>query len=77
MAANKLKDKLYKQIAEEYGTTAEEVRSIVESQFEFLRKTIEHGAFDSVRIPFFGRFYVNPYRLHKLNLERVQKKKKK
>lgn len=77
MAANKLKDKLYKQIAEEYGTTVEEVRSIVESQFEFLRKTIEHGAFDSVRIPFFGRFHVNPYRLHKLNLERVQKKKKK
>lgn len=77
MAANKLKDKLYKQIAEEYGTTVEEVRSIVDSQFEFLRKTIEHGAFDSVRIPFFGRFYVNPYRLHKLNLERVQKKKKK
>lgn len=77
MAVNKLKEKLYKRVAEEYGTTVEEVRSIVESQFEFLRKTIEHGAFNSVRIPFFGRFYVNPYRLHKLNLERVQKNKKK
>ena len=77
MAANKLKDKLYKQLAEAYGTTVDEIRSIVESQFEFLRKTIEAGAFDSVRIPFFGRFYVNPYRLHKLNLERVTKKKKK
>jgi len=77
MAANKLKDKLYKKLAEEYGTTVEEIRSIVDSQFEFLRKTIEHGAFNSVRIPFFGRFYVNPYRLHKLNIEKVQKNSKK
>lgn len=77
MAVNKVKEKLYKELAKEYGTTVEEIRSIVESQFLFLRKTIEHGAFDSVRIPFFGRFHVNPYRLHKLNLERVTKKKKK
>lgn len=76
MPNNKLKDKLYKQLAEEYGTSVEEIRSIVESQFTFLRKTIERGAFDSVRIPMFGRFYVNPYRLHKLNLTRVQKNKK-
>lgn len=77
MAVNKVKEKLYKELAKEYGTTVEEIRSIVESQFLFLRKTIEYGAFDSVRIPFFGRFHVNPYRLHKLNLERVTKKKKK
>lgn len=77
MSNNKLKEKLYRQLAEEFGTTTEEIRSIVESQFSFLRKTVEHGAFDSVRIPMFGRFYVNPYRLHRLNLERVTKKKKK
>ena len=76
MSNNKVKEKLYKQVAEEFGTTVEEVRSIVESQFGFLRKTIEHGAFDSVRIPMFGRFYVNPYRLHRLNLDRAKKKKK-
>lgn len=76
MSNNKVKERLYKQVAEEFGTTVEEVRSIVESQFSFLRKTIEHGAFDSVRIPMFGRFYVNPYRLHRLNLDRAKKKKK-
>lgn len=75
MAANPLKNKLCKQLAEEYGTSAEEIRQIVDSQFAFLRKTIEHGAFDSVRIPMFGRFYVNPYRLHRLNLTRVKKNK--
>ena len=77
MAKNALKDKLYKQLAEEYGTTVEEVKLIVESQFSFLRKTIEQGAFDSVRIPMFGRFHVNPYRLHRLNLTRVTKNTKK
>jgi nucleoid DNA-binding protein len=77
MARNKIKDKLCKEVADEYGTSLEEVRSIVDSQFTFLRKTIEHGAFDSVRIPLFGRFHVNPYRLHKLNLERVERLKNK
>lgn len=77
MPSNKLKEKMYRALAEEYGTTVDEVRSIVESQFEFLRKTIERGAFDSVRLPMFGRFYVNPYRLHKLNLTRVTKNSKK
>jgi len=77
MSNNKLKEKLYRKLADEFGTTTEEVRSIVESQFSFLRKTMEHGAFDSVRIPLFGRFYVNPYRLHRLNLERITRNKKK
>ena len=82
MAINKLKEKLYSKLADEFGTTVDEIRSIVESQFVFLRKTIEHGAFDSVRMPMFGRFHVNPYRLHRLNLTRskrsakIQKKKK-
>jgi len=77
MGKNILKEKLFKKLAEEYGTTVDEVRSIVESQFVFLRKVVEAGAFNSVRIPMFGRFHVNPYRLHKLNLARINKKKKK
>ena len=75
MARNQLKEKLIKQVAEEYGAPVDEIRQIVESQFSFLRKTLERGAFDSVRFPMFGRFHVNPYRLHKLNLTRVTKKK--
>ena len=75
MARNPLKEKLCKEIAEEYGAPVDEVRSIVESQFSYLKSTVEHGAFDSVRLPMFGRFWVNPFRLHKLNLTRVTKKK--
>ena len=74
MAKNKVKEELIAKIAEEYGYDKAEVRHIVDSQYSFLRKTIEHGAFDSVRLPYFGRFHVNPYRLHKLNLTKVKKK---
>lgn len=77
MAQNKVKEEIIRKVAEEYGCTLAEVREIVDSQFGFLRDTIEHGAFDSIRLPYFGRFHVNPYRLHKLNLTRVKKGKKK
>lgn len=75
MAKNAVKEKLIKQLAEEYGAPVDEIRQIVESQFSFLRSVIEHGAFDSVRLPMFGRFYVNPYRLHKINITKVKKNK--
>ena len=68
MGKNAVKEKLYRQLAEEYGATIDEVRQICESQFSFLRGVIEHGAFDSILIYMFGRFYVNPYRLHKINI---------
>lgn len=74
MARNKTKEAIIKELAERHGYSAQEVRDVVDSQFGFLRKVVEHGAFDSVRLPYFGRFYVNPYRLHKLNLTRVKKK---
>ena len=74
MGKNAQKDKLLKKIAEEYGASVDEIRQIVESQFSFLRGTIEHGAFDSVRLPMFGRFYVNPHRLHKITITKVKKK---
>lgn len=77
MARNKVKEEIIRKVAEEYGCTVAEVRDIVDSQFGFLRDTIERGAFDSVRLPYFGRFHVNPFRLHKLNLTRVKKPKKK
>lgn len=75
MGKNAVKEKLYRQLAEEYGATVDEVRQICESQFSFLRGVIEHGAFDSVRLPMFGRFYVNPYRLHKINITKAKRKK--
>ena len=60
MANNKVKEDLCRKVAEEFGCSVDEVRDIVDSQYEFLRSIIERGAFDSVRLPYFGRFHVNP-----------------
>ena len=67
MAKNKIKQKIYKEIQEEMGGDLQEIEQICESQFEYLEKIMKRGAFDSVRLSYFGRFHVNPKRLIKLN----------
>ena len=76
MAKNKLKHEIYKEIQKEIGGDLKEIEAIVDSQFAFSAKTIAIGMFDSVRLPYFGRFCVNPYRLHKLNISIATKPKK-
>ena len=68
MAKNKLKYEISKEIQEELGGDLADIQQVVESQFAFVKYTIEKGLFDSVRMPYFGRFRVNPYRLRKLNI---------
>ena len=67
MAKNKIIQKIYKEIQEEMGGDLQEIEQICESQFEYLEKIMKRGAFDSVRLSYFGRFHVNPNRLKKLN----------
>ena len=55
------------EIAKELGISPSLVQKIVKSQFEFLRNTMEQGEFETVRLPFLGKFMVKPYRLQKVN----------
>lgn len=64
---NKIKRAICEDIVEENGGTLDEVENIVESQFEFLRTTMEKGDFSQVRFPYLGKFYVKPHRVYKLN----------
>lgn len=64
---NKVKRSICTEIIEENGGSLQEVENIVESQFEFLRKTMEKGDFSQVRMPYLGKFHVRPQRLYKLN----------
>jgi nucleoid DNA-binding protein len=65
---NKIKAEIIKTVKDELGGSTTEIESVVESQFQFIAYTMSKGLFDSVRMPYFGRFKVNPYRLRKLNL---------
>lgn len=77
MANNKLKSELIKEVQKELGGSYSEIESVVESQFQFIKYTIEKGLFNSVRMPYFGRFKVNPYRLQKLNVALAKNRKNK
>tara|TARA_B100000963_G_scaffold17486_1_gene13402 strand:+ start:5728 stop:5940 length:213 start_codon:yes stop_codon:yes gene_type:complete len=68
-------EEIIQEIVEEDGGTYEEVALVVMSQFEFLRKHMEHGAFSTVRMPYLGKFYVKPSRLYRLNNAVIQRRK--
>jgi nucleoid DNA-binding protein len=74
LGRNKLKNEIIKEIKDELGGTTAEIESVVESQFSFIAYTIGKGLFNSVRMPYFGRFRVNPYRLRKLNIALAKRK---
>jgi len=71
---NKIKAEIIKTVKDELGGSTAEIESVVESQFQFIAYTMSKGLFDSVRMPYFGRFKVNPYRLRKLNLYKAKSK---
>jgi nucleoid DNA-binding protein len=73
LARNKLKYEVYKEIQDEIGSSIAEIEGVVDSQFSFIAKIIARGLFESVRLPYFGRFSVNPYRLRRLNIEKGKK----
>jgi nucleoid DNA-binding protein len=77
LAKNKLKQEVIKEIQAELGGSMQEIESVVESQFDFIKQTMERGLFDSVRLPYFGRFKVNPYRLRRLNIAIATRNRKK
>ena len=72
---NKLMEEIIQEIVDEDGGTYEEVAEVVMSQFAFVRKHMEHGAFSQVRMPYLGKFYVKPSRLYRLNNAVIQRRK--
>ena len=64
-----LKDKkiIIQILATKYNLSLKRVENIVNSQFKFVEQTIKKGNFDSVRLPYFGKFSVNPKRVNHIN----------
>jgi len=65
---------LMKEIAQDLGTSFEEVYSIVNSQSKFTAHIVEHSGFETVSLPYLGKFTVNPYRLQMINQNRAERK---
>ena len=52
----KSKKEIIQTLATKYNLPLEKVESIVTSQFKYVAKIMGDGSFDSVRLPYFGKF---------------------
>tara|TARA_R100000152_G_C6736057_1_gene160246 strand:- start:154 stop:369 length:216 start_codon:yes stop_codon:yes gene_type:complete len=57
---------IYK-LSNKYNLPAKVIREIVSSQFKFTAMIMSSGNFDTVRLPYLGKFTVNPNRVKHIN----------
>lgn len=50
-------------LATKYNLSLSKVEEIIKHQFKFIEKIMKKGDFESVRLPYFGKFSVNPKRV--------------
>lgn len=67
-------DLIISKLSRKYGISTKEVEKAVTSQFKFVARVMKTGKFESVRVPFWGIFEVNPYRKQKID-ELTRKKR--
>ena len=60
-------------LADRYDLSTKQVQEIIEHQFKYVSKIMRKGDFDTVRLPYFGKFVVNPKRVKHIN--NLKKKK--
>ena len=54
---------IIQKIASKYNLPLQTVENIVMHQFKFVSKIINQGKFETVRLPYLGKFHVNKNRL--------------
>ena len=50
-------------LATRYNLPLSKIEQIIDYQFIFVEKVMKEGKFEGVRLPYFGKFYVNKNRL--------------
>jgi len=54
-------------LATKYNLPLQTIERIVSYQFKYVSKIMKEGNFESIRLPYFGKFSVNPNRVKHLN----------
>tara|TARA_R110000787_G_scaffold205252_2_gene315665 strand:+ start:140 stop:379 length:240 start_codon:yes stop_codon:yes gene_type:complete len=57
------KEMLIYSLANKYNLPIKTVSKIINHQFKFVEKIMRKGDFDSIRLPYFGKFTVNKKRV--------------
>ena len=68
------KKEIIQLIATKYNLPLKEVADIVEYQFKYISKTMKKGDFETVRLPYFGKFSVKRGRVE--YIEKLKNEKK-
>jgi nucleoid DNA-binding protein len=63
---------IYK-LANKYNLPIKKIQEITNYQFKYVSNIIKEGNFDSIRLPYFGKFSANKYRIK--YIQELKKKK--
>tara|TARA_R100001129_G_C5279533_1_gene236486 strand:+ start:333 stop:551 length:219 start_codon:yes stop_codon:yes gene_type:complete len=63
----KNKKEIIYSLANKYNLPLKKVEQIVNYQFKYTSNVIKAGKFEVVRLPYFGKFSVNPNRVKHIN----------
>jgi hypothetical protein len=67
---------IIQKLATKYNLPLKVVEQIVFHQFKYVAKIMKEGNFESVRLPYFGKFWVKPGRIKHLDKRTENKKRR-
>jgi len=59
-------------LANKYDLPLSKVEEIVEYQFKYVMNIMKKGDFEAIRLPYFGKFSVNPKRVKHINKKKSE-----
>jgi len=65
MAKNR--EEIVEELAAKHNLTVEEINDIINHQFKFVSMVMTKGGFDTIRLPYLGKFTVNKNRVKHIN----------
>ena len=63
----KNKKEIIYSLASKYNLPLNKIENIINYQFKYVAKIIKEGDFKMIRLPYFGKFSVNPKRVEHIN----------
>lgn len=73
---SKNKREIIHYLANKYNLPLSKIEEIVDYQFKFVADVMTKGDFDSIRLPYFGKFTVNTKRVEHINRLKDEKDKR-
>ena len=61
------KKSIIQTIATKHNLPLQKIEEIINHQFKFVEKIMKKGKFEMIRLPYFGKFSVNPNRVKHIN----------